>query len=119
MDYPEKKSKDDKAMFDDIVQGILSAMGDDVVKIILYGSVARGDNSWDSDIDIAVLTTKYYDWRARGKMYEDTWEYGFKYDTDLEIVPIEVNHYNALKNDKLFYRNIENDGIVLWTRPED
>ena len=38
------------------METILSVLGDDVVKIILYGSVARGDNTWESDVDIAVLT---------------------------------------------------------------
>ncbi len=62
-------------MFDDIVNGILSVMGDDVLKIILYGSVARGDNTWESDVDIAVITTKYYDWTAKRKLYDKLWEY--------------------------------------------
>ena len=44
MDYPARKTLADKEMFDDIVKAILSVMGDDAVKIILYGSVARGDN---------------------------------------------------------------------------
>ena len=55
MDHPERKTLEDKEMFDDIVRAILSVVGDDVVKIILYGSVARGDNTWESDVDIAVL----------------------------------------------------------------
>ena len=61
MGHPERKTLADKGMFDDIVRAILSVVGDDAVKIILYGSVARGDNTWESDVDIAVLTTKYYD----------------------------------------------------------
>ena len=30
---------------------------DDIVKIILYGSVARGDDTEDSDIDILIVTS--------------------------------------------------------------
>ena len=39
---PERKTLDDKEMFDDVVRAILSVIGDDAVKIILYGSVTRG-----------------------------------------------------------------------------
>ena len=74
MGHPERKTLADKDMFDDIVRAILSVVGDDAVKIILYGSVARGDNTWESDVDIAVLTEKPYRWDAFG----DLWEYDLK-----------------------------------------
>lgn len=115
-DHPEKKSVNDTEMFNDIVNAILSVMGDDALKIILYGSVARGDNTWESDVDIAVLTTRYYDWGAKRKLYDDLWEYDLKYDTIFSIVPIPETTFNELKDEKLFYRNIIKDGIVLWTR---
>ena len=115
-DTPKRKTLADKDMFDDIVKAILSVVGDDAVKIILYGSVARGDNTWESDVDIAVLTTKYYDWEASEKLYHELWEYDWKYDTIFQVVPIEINKFNKLKPVKLFYRNIERDGIVLWTK---
>ena len=110
--HPERKTLNDTEMFDDIVNGILSVMGDDVLKIILYGSVARGDNTWESDVDIAVITKKHYNWNA----FEDLWEYDLKYDTLFQIVPIEEKRFNKLKPVKLFYRNIEKDGITLWTK---
>ena len=115
-EYPPRKTLDDKEMFDDIVNGILSVLGDDVVKIILYGSVARGDNTWESDVDIAVLTKKYYDWKARKELYEALWEYDLKHDTIFSIVPIAEASFYGLMNEKLFYRNIAKDGITLWTR---
>lgn len=112
MEVPERKTLADKEMFDDIVRAILSVVGEDAVKIILYGSVARGDNTWESDVDIAVLTTRPYRWDA----FEDLWEYGLKYDTLFQVVPIEVTRYNEMKTVKLFYRNIEKEGVVLWTK---
>ena len=111
-EYPARKTLEDKEMFDDIVKAILSVVGDDAVKIILYGSVARGDNTWESDIDIAVLTTKYYKWDA----FNDLWEYDLKYSTLFQIVPIEESRYNEMKPVKLFYRNIEKDGVILWAK---
>ena len=114
--YPEKKSIHDKAMFDEIVNAILSVMGDDAVKIILYGSVARGDNTWESDVDIAVLTTRHYDWKARNELYDSLWEYDLKYDTLFSIVPIESYKFFQCKNDIPLYMNIEKEGITLWKK---
>lgn len=107
-----KISLNDKAIFDDVVKGILSVMGDDAVKIILYGSVARGDNTCDSDVDIAVLTKKRYKWDA----FNSLWEYGLKYDTLFQIVPIEESHFYDWIDDLPFYHNIDEEGITLWSR---
>lgn len=43
-------------MYEDVVNGILSVIPDKVERIILYGSVARGDDTPESDIDIALIT---------------------------------------------------------------
>ena len=116
MDYPERKTLDDKAMFDDIVQGILSAMGDDAVKIILYGSVARGDNTWESDVDIAVLSKRHYSWKDREKIYDVTAPLGLEYNTLFSVRVIEQNYFNDWKYDMPFFYNISEEGITLWTR---
>lgn len=39
-------------MFDELVQGIIKVLRGNVVKIVLYGSVARGTQTSESDIDI-------------------------------------------------------------------
>ena len=69
MIVPERKTLNDKEMFDDIVRAILSVMGDDAVRIIFYGSVARGDNTPESDVDIAVLATREYSYNDRKKLF--------------------------------------------------
>ena len=116
MELPKKITLEDKEIFDEVVKTILSVLGDNAVKIILYGSVARGDNTCGSDVDIAVLTKKNYDWTAQKKLYEDLWEYDLKYCTIFSIIPIQEDTFNALKSVKLFYRNIIKDGITLWTK---
>ena len=115
-EHPEKKTLNDKEMFDDIVNAILSAMGDDVLKIILYGSVARGDNTWESDVDIAVLTTRHYDWEMREKVFKGFGEYDMKYDTLFSIKPIEEKYFNDWKEDMPFFMNIAREGITLWSK---
>ena len=45
----------EKDEISELISGILNALGDSVVSIILYGSVAKGTNELDSDVDIAVI----------------------------------------------------------------
>ena len=116
LSHPEKKSLDDKEMFAEVVQTILSVMGDDVSKIILYGSVARGDNTWESDVDIAVLTRREMDDREEANLSHHFTPLDLKYDTLFSIKCIDENRFNKWLFDLSFYYNIDEDGIILWKR---
>ena len=117
MEYPERKTLDDKEMFDDVVRAILSVMGDDAVKIILYGSVARGDNTCESDVDIAVITEGDYNREEkRRKLFEAVYPLDMKYDTLISVTPITSYHYFLCKYEIPFYMNIEREGIILWKK---
>ena len=116
MILPERKTLDDKEMFDDIVKAVLSVMGDDAVRIILYGSVARGDNTPESDVDIAVLATREYSYNDRKKIIYAVSPLNLKYDTLISVIPIEEKRYNEWLFDLPFYFNIDEEGIILWTK---
>lgn len=116
MEFPARKTLDDKEMFDDVVNAILSVMGDDAVKIILYGSVARGDNTWESDVDIAMITRRELDRKTDKLLTKIAARLDLKYDTVLSIMDIEADHFTRLKDTLPFYKNIEKEGITLWTK---
>ncbi len=117
MDYPARKTLDDKEMFDDVVKAILSVVGDDAVRIILYGSVARGDNTWESDVDIAVLTDRDYDRnKGTGILSKLLGALNLKYDTVFSVITIDEESYNDWLFELPFYFNIDEEGITLWTR---
>ena len=50
-----------RAVVEEFTQRVVSTLGDQVESVILYGSVARGDDGPESDIDILVICpdTKY------------------------------------------------------------
>ena len=117
MIIPERKTLDDKEMFDDIVRAVLSVMSDDAVRIILYGSVARGDNTWESDIDIAVIAEGDYGCKEkRDKIFEAVYPLNVKYDTLISVTPINSYHYFLCKYQIPFYMNIAKEGITLWKK---
>ena len=114
MELPERKTLADKEMFDDIVQAILSVMGETAVKIILYGSVARGDNTWESDVDIAVLTDRKCD--KMSELNEAIFPLDMKYDALISVVPLSTYEFFRAKYDIPFHVHIE--GICeLWYSP--
>lgn len=115
-DYPARKTLEDKEMFDDIVKAILSVVGDDAVKIILYGSVARGDNTWESDIDIAMIMHGELDRKNDKLLTKIITGIDLKYDTVVSVIDIDAEHFSEWRSALPFYVNIEKEGIILWTK---
>ena len=46
---------ENQEMFEKLVKGLRGIYGDMLVSILLYGSFARGTNTRESDIDIAII----------------------------------------------------------------
>ena len=96
-----------------LIKAICEIYGDNLVSIILYGSVARNEATEDSDIDIALLV------KNDDKMMYDKWqdvavELDLEYDQLIATSLIEEEKFNKWKNVMPYYKNIEKDGIVLW-----
>ena len=86
----------------------------EIKKIILFGSVARGDDTKDSDIDILIITTD------EDKIEEDVFDVStdLLLKTDEYISPMitPIEHYEKYKNTS-FYTNVNKEGIVIgWFR---
>ena len=71
-----------------MTQAYQAVYGANVVKIILYGSYARGDYQKDSDLEL---------------------EYG----TIVSPTVIPFAEYEKYKNDLPYYRNIESEGVEI------
>ena len=101
-------------MQEEFVEGIKSIVGDNLVRIVLYGSVARGTATEESDIDIAIIAKQEFDIELRDKVVELAVDIDLKYDTVLSIVDIDYNKYLEWQDIMPFYKNIKKEGIVLW-----
>ena len=98
------------------IEEIRRIYGSSVVKIILFGSYARGDNSVDSDIDIMILVN-ISDIEAKEyqkKLFDET--YDFNMDNDVEINPMTHSEqlFNKWVGSYPFFNNIEREGVVLY-----
>lgn len=105
-----------KLVTDDVVKAVLSVT-DDVMKIILYGSQARGDNTEGSDIDILVVldvpNEKIYP--LKRLMWKRTNDISLDRDEVVSLVVSSSNEYSKMKN-TLFYKNVAKDGVELYGR---
>ena len=106
----------DKNMLEELVDGILSLMRDQVVSIILFGSVARGTNTPESDVDIALILRGKMNAETESRLSAFTADIGLKHDKLLSIVDIEEDFFLAWKEVIPFYANVEREGVVLWKK---
>lgn len=94
---------------------IVQILGNQLNKIVLYGSYARGDFKQDSDIDFMILAdiqpeeiSGYAD-RIYNVTYDFEMQYGIEINPSVQCVQI----YEQWKNVYPFFMNIEKDGVVV------
>lgn len=98
-----------------LVEVYQSVYGTDLVKIVLYGSYARGDYEKDSDIDVAAIV-KGERMRLQEKL-KKVWDISsdleIEYETIVSPTVIPFEEYEKYKNDLPYYRNIQKEGVEI------
>lgn len=105
-----------KNMLQELSELLRQAYGDKLRAVILYGSVARGTQTEGSDIDIMVLVDgddavlrSFWD-----KLSDVSTEMALKYLEVFSIIDVSYQEYNDWKNISPFYRNVSEEGVVLY-----
>ena len=101
-------------MIHDLVNGLQLIFAKNVSQIILYGSVARQEESAESDIDIAIIIEDIQNSEMRKKFIEWNSEMDMKYNRVFSIVDIEKSNMDKWGDVLPFYKNIKKEGVVLW-----
>ena len=100
-------------LYNDFVEEDRRIYKDNLSAIILFGSVARGTATDESDLDIAILVNT-----DDKEMYEQLLDAVVKLDLENDVVIattiIEKNQFDAWKDVLPFYKNINREGIQLW-----
>ncbi len=100
----------------EVYTAVMALFKEDLVKVILYGSCARGDFTDDSDIDIALLTRCD---RLEAKKYGDalamiSTDLAMKYFAVVNFVCIPYKEFSEKREWYAYFHNIEMEGKILY-----
>ncbi|MDE7353648.1 MAG: nucleotidyltransferase domain-containing protein [Acetatifactor sp.] len=101
-------------MREELVQGLTDIFRNNISMIILYGSVARGDATQESDIDIAIIVRSQMDDAAKRRFLSWTADMDIRYERVFSIVDIQETNMKKWEDVLPFYKNVKKEGIVLW-----
>lgn len=105
-----------KIMLSELAELLHQVYGKRLKAVILYGSVAKGTNTDDSDIDIAVLVDgDAEELRAYDERLSDvSMDISLKYLKVFSIMDISYQEYERWKRISPFYRSVSEEGVVLY-----
>lgn len=109
----------ERAALKAFVDHLYERYGDDLLRVVLFGSKARGDFDAESDLDILVVV------RMRDRGYREywneivdmTWDIELAYGVVISLIIKDERGYAKMREQPLLLaRNIKQDGIVLWMK---
>ncbi len=96
----------------ELVEELKKLYGDNLSRVILYGSKARGDATEDSDIDILVVLKEYKNIsEEREKVHSVKCPICYKYDLVISVIIRNEQEYLTRLSPLLL--NIKKEGIEL------
>ena len=98
----------------ELIKGLLEIFQGDISMIILYGSVARNEAGPESDIDIAIIMKKDMDEDRKDRFISWSADMDIRFDRVFSIVDIREDNMKKWGNVLPFYRNVQEEGVVLW-----
>lgn len=97
-----------------LAEGILEIYGESVERIVLYGSTARGTNTPESDIDIAVMLRSAPTKSMNDQLLDLAVDLELDCGRVLSVIKIDYPRYLEWQDTLPFYRNIDREGVILW-----
>lgn len=101
-------------MREELVQGLTDIFRNNISMIILYGSVARGDATGESDIDIAIVVRSQMDDVTKRRFLSWAADMDIRYERVFSIVDIQESNMKKCEDLLPFYQNVKREGIILW-----
>lgn len=101
-------------VFEKMIPGLQNIFGNVLECIILYGSVARGTQTDESDVDIALIVRKYTE-DMHDKMIDLTVDLELEYNLVLSVLLIDYDNFKEWEDVLPFYKNVKKEGIMLWS----
>ena len=94
-------------------QKVKQVYGTRLEKIILYGSYARGTQNADSDIDVMIILKNIeINHEKVGVIGILLTEMKEQFNVLISMIPVTFQRYS--ESQRLFYKNVRKEGIVIY-----
>lgn len=99
----------------EVMQAYKNVYGNKLVKVVLYGSYARGDYDEESDINIAgIVKDKRSNIQKLAKiLLKIINDINLKYDVLVSCISIPYDEFIEYRNYLPFYKNIRKEGFPI------
>ncbi len=94
---------------EDLRTGICKLFGSRLISIILYGSVARGTHTDQSDVDVALIVKTNLTNEEEDKLSDFVVDLNLKYDRTFSVIDIGLEAFEKWGDISPFYRNVKKD----------
>jgi len=112
------KKKQNKAI-EEYKKLLKKLYGTVVLKAVVFGSVSRGENNKDSDVDILIVISDKYA-KLKDEIGMSAYEIALKNNVVFSPIVMDESTYEWYRiNKDPFYKNIRRDGIELWTKKSE
>jgi len=115
---PAHLISNERAALTALVDRLHQRYGDDLLRVVLYGCKARGDFDEESDLDVLiVIRMSEGDFRQQWhEIVTTTYDLELIYNVVFSFIIKDEPEYMLMRQHNLLLnRNIEQDGIELWT----
>ena len=117
IDYRKKtrifKDLNLKHCINDMIEELVEIFGQKMDRIVLYGSYSRGEQTDDSDIDIAIIFKDEVK-SVTDIIVECVYKYEIQSGKILSVIDINKSKFDNWCKSIPFYKNIIKDGVLLW-----
>ena len=94
-------------------EGLKSLLGTSLVKLVLFGSRARGDADPDSDVDVAIIVSGY-DAQMKNRMLDIIAAIELEQGVPLSTLILSTTEYvRLLERERRIALDIEREGVAL------
>jgi predicted nucleotidyltransferase len=85
-----------------------------LVKLVLYGSKARGDSHPESDIDVLLVLRDEFDWRTKHAIYDVCFNVNLEYDVLIQpVIYSQARYDDPLIKATPLYQSLLEEGVAV------
>jgi predicted nucleotidyltransferase len=110
----------ERAGLADFVARLRQRYGDDLQRVVLFGSKARADFDDESDMDILVVVREKDHWQCWDEITDLTSQLLLETGVNISALVCDVARYQWWAVHRApIYNSIQRDGVELWTKPSE